>query len=108
MRLLKGKLIRELQAAKKVFVYKQDTASPGDAASRVFGAIRSYARNVLLWVDVADGQRQPGEVTRLADGFYKGYIDRFSPVESAASNISYDIWFEICARMNELLQRSSQ
>lgn len=107
-RLLKGKLVRELLGAKKIFVHKQGPTWPDDAASRLYHAIRAYARNVLLWVDLADGQHQPGDVDRLADGFYKAYVDRFSPVESVDSNISYDVWFRICARMNDLLERSSR
>lgn len=106
IKLLKAKLLRDLSAAKKVFVYTKHPSWSDDTIIHLFSAIRQYGRSTLLWVDLAEGARRSGDVERLCDGLYKGYVDRFSPPDNAASNISYDAWRRVCAALDRMLQNS--
>jgi len=93
---LKSWLMRQMETAQKIFVYKPD-GSPGDGALRdLSAAMRRYGNSVLLWVEEAADDRA-GTVEILADGLFRGYIDKFSPREAADTGISYRVWIDICA-----------
>lgn len=104
---LKAKLVRELLTGSKIFVYKNPPGFSQEHVSELYYELLSYGDNVLLWVDVADDIHRTGDIELLFGRLYKGYVDRFSPVERAGSGISYDAWFEICAKAHRLWRKPS-
>lgn len=108
LQFLKGKLLRDMAAGRKILVYKKHPDWPDDAVPELFEVLRAHGGNVLLWVDLANDRHQPGDVQFLADGFYKGYVDRFSPAGAAGSDISYDSWLRVCATLSRMLGRTPE
>ena len=79
LRFLRDKLIGDLTAGEKIFVFKS-TARPL-SESEVFAlsdSMRAYGDNILLCVRPADAFRPLGTVTEFAPGLLVGYIDRFA------------------------------
>jgi len=91
------KLIEDLQAGEKLFVYHAMTAlqlaQPGILAS----ALRQYGPATLLWVDLADDAHPPGDVYWLGEGVMRAHIDRFAPGENA-HDFALESWVTICQR----------
>ncbi len=97
LQFLKAKLVDELEAGEKIFVYKRARSIPQAQVERLFGAVRAYGPNTLLWVVVSDEQHPSGLVEVLRDGLLKGYISRMADQTAVPSTTLADEWLEICA-----------
>jgi tetratricopeptide (TPR) repeat protein len=92
LRYLRRKLVEDLEAGKKIFVYKSDDGLPDDQAKALHAAIRSYnARAALLCVRLKDEQHPTGTIEELQEGLFIGYIDRYSTVD-----INANMWLHFC------------
>ena len=93
---LRDKLIADLTAAEKIFVYGCGEPLHEDVARALWTAIRSYGDNHLLFVRLCDERNAPGTVRVIENGLYVGYIDKFS-----VSDPSVELWLKLCrqARM---------
>ncbi len=105
---LRDKLLADLRAAEKLWVWKSNVLISDQQIEGLLDAVRGFGSNVLLWVVTADADHPSGTVERLRPGLLKGYISRFAPYDDAL-DISFDDWYELCrnayASWRLLLQR---
>ncbi len=92
---LARKLIEDLEAGEKIFVFHGMAPLTAAEAQALWKAIRRYGSGRLLWVERATIGHGPGTVDQLEDGLYKGYVDRFAPGENA-HDLSLACWMELC------------
>ncbi len=94
MQFLRRKLLDDLAACEKIFVYKSNHGLSDAEAIAIHDAIRRYGgRPALLCVRLADQGHTPGQVDVMRDGLMMGYTDRFSTVD-----INVDVWVELCRK----------
>jgi hypothetical protein len=76
---LKAKLIDDLRAGDKIFVFKITARDLTEAElARLHAAMRRYGDNTLLYVAYANESKPNGHVEVRAPGLLVGYIDRFA------------------------------
>jgi hypothetical protein len=92
---LARKLVEDLEAAEKIFVFKGMGAMDEEEVYPLALALRRYGKNTLLFVNLADGARRGGSVEARAPGFLVGYLDRFAPGEDAA-DLELSQWVHVC------------
>lgn len=93
LRLLRRKLLADIEAGQRIFVFKSSAEAPHpDSFVAVHAALRGIGPAPLLCVVRAETPEQVGQVDDLGDGFYLGHIDQFS-----RATISYGTWRRICA-----------
>jgi tetratricopeptide (TPR) repeat protein len=96
---LKGKFFRDLEAAKKIFVFRLGkTNSEPQVMKSLFVALRKYGNITLLCIIKADEQHTSGTVEMLMPQLFVGYIKEapaFGLIETAT-------WQEVCLRAHEL------
>ncbi len=79
LQFLRDKLIGDLQAGEKIFVFKVIERNLTDEEiGRLHAAMRRYGDNTLLYVRYEDEEHPNGTVEVAADGLMIGYIDRFN------------------------------
>ncbi|MBN9510843.1 MAG: hypothetical protein J0I21_17255 [Alphaproteobacteria bacterium] len=93
--LLVRKLVEDLEAADKIFVFKGMGALPEEEAFPLAASIRRYGPNTLLFVTLADAAHRAGAVQVRAPGFMVGYLDRFAPGENA-HDLLLGQWVKLC------------
>jgi tetratricopeptide (TPR) repeat protein len=76
---LKNKLMEDLKAASKIFVYKnmKRNLTP-EEVQRLYKACRRHGPITLLYIQYSDYENSNGVVRELAPGLLVGYIDHFS------------------------------
>jgi hypothetical protein len=96
---LKTKLIRDLSASRRLFVFK----GPADIAEirEIVAQLQTYGPNCLLWICVADAEHSPGCVERLSDGLLRGFVSRYGTYDEAPS-IPVEEWVAVCANAYRL------
>jgi len=101
---LKDKLIADLEAGSKIFVWRCTERDLTEAEiARLHQAVRSYGDNFLFYVRRQDDAHPNGTVEQAAPGLLIGYIDRFkmSPEGVLASAPASASWLELCRRAAE-------
>jgi tetratricopeptide (TPR) repeat protein len=96
---LKDKLIADLQAGGKIFIWRTTERNLSDPEiARLHAAVRAYGDNVLLYVRLQDETHLNGLVEQVAPGLLIGYIDRFklSPDGVLSSSPASASWLGIC------------
>ncbi|HEX6442610.1 MAG TPA: hypothetical protein VF007_10515, partial [Stellaceae bacterium] len=102
--LLRRKLIEDLEAGRKIFVY-HGMAPLSEAQARLLSdAMRAYGPTTLLWVELCDREHPAGTVEAAGEGLLKGYIDRFAPGENA-HDLSLAGWIALCRKAWALRSR---
>jgi len=101
LQFLRRKLLEDLEAAEKIWVWKSSPTSEPDQVYVLLHILRSFGPNMLLWVVEGDDTHPPGTIEQLEPDFIKGYIERFAPYDSAA-DIRPTSWFEVCQRTYNL------
>ena len=100
-----GRLFRaDLREARRIFVFKRNDVVAADYVLPILDALRRWGPNTLLHVVQADGLRPPGTVERIGEGLLRGYIDRFSTYDNAATPPS-PVWLDICRKSYRLWQQ---
>jgi len=103
LRFLREKLLRDLQEAEKIFVYKPRAGLISDDELRALrAAVRSYGPTNLLCIRMEDAEHPNGVVEWVDEGLLLGYIDRLSP-QANASEVAYDSWLAICQKARRLV-----
>ena len=105
---LRGKLLEDLAAADKVFVYRSPTID-AEGLACLHRALRAHGPATLLGVQpvltavTAFPGRPVGEVDPLGDGLFVGFMSR--PGTDALGNwdIDFDTWTELFAKTLEKL-----
>jgi hypothetical protein len=94
---LRRKLIADLTAAKKIYVYKSDDGVTDSQLSALKAAIARYnPKNILFCVRLAEPDHPVGKLIRVDERLFVGYIDKFSTV-----NISVNTWIGLCKAVRE-------
>jgi hypothetical protein len=94
LRLMRRKLLDDIARGRRVYVFK--TADPcfGEPEMHAMhAAFRRIGPADLLCVTLAGPGRPSGEVRKVADGLYSGFLDCF-----VLHDGPYDQWYDICAR----------
>ena len=108
LRFLRRKLLADLAAADKIFVWKSNLPVEPARIHRLLAALRRHGPARLLWVCAADNAPGPiGSVEHLADGLLRGVVDRFAPYERM-TDISHDAWRAVCAAALQIAGSSSE
>jgi tetratricopeptide (TPR) repeat protein len=97
---LSRKLIEDLQAGEKIFVFKDLHRNLTEAeTSRLHAAVRSYGDATLFYVRYADDNHSAGTVVAVAPGLLIGYIDHFafSP-DNKPIGPADGAWLTLCDR----------
>lgn len=76
---LARKLVDDLVAAEKIFVYKRDPALTKDQVQNLYSALQEYGPNKLLYLRLEDAQHPSGLVEVLDKRLFVGRIARFAP-----------------------------
>ncbi len=96
MQFLKEQLIGDLEAGRKIFVYKPRNGLMSDAEIDIIHAgIRRFGTAPLLCVRIGDDPAMDGTVEKLADGLMVGYIRTVSP-DARGHEILYASWLRLC------------
>jgi tetratricopeptide (TPR) repeat protein len=94
MQYLKRKLLEDLAAGEKIFVYKSDQGLSPEQMRAIFDALRRHgAQTAILFVRLEEPGHAAGSFEEIEAGFLVGYIDRFSTVD-----IHVDAWVALCRR----------
>ena len=103
---LKDKLVRDLEAGEKIWIYAtRDYATDADAA-KLSAALRAYGPNALLYVRPERDDRPAGTVEALGDGLYAGYFPDLTDFVSGHQP-PFGLWRELCLRTYQLVQRDA-
>jgi len=97
LQFLKRKLLGDLKAAKKIFVYVADSKDTvtDDEAILLHDALRGYADSIkLLCVRLEEPDWPAGEVREIRPGLSIGFLNRLSTID-----ISFDHWIALCRKM---------
>jgi tetratricopeptide (TPR) repeat protein len=105
MRFLRGKLIEDLNAAEKVFVYKVAHDVGDEALRRLHRALKRYGDVKLMCVLAADADHPAGSVHWLEPGLLVGYVNYFleSP-QGAAKGIEFEMWKKLTLQADGLFK----
>jgi predicted Zn-dependent protease len=97
LRYLRGKLLDDLAAASKIFIYKAfPTATPRrDQVLRLHRALQRHGPNTLLYLELAEPGHPHGLVEEIEPGLLWGHIDHFS--RDNLHDISYRSWLDLCS-----------
>ena len=100
---LKEKLIADLAAAEKVFVYRSEGLD-GDRLEELHRALRVFGPVRLLNVQPAAPtaptifQGRAGDLIRIEEGRYVGFLERLGAQEGGAWDIAFDDWIAVCRK----------
>jgi len=95
---LRRKLIDDLKAGEKIFVYKCVSRNLTDAElARLHAAVRRYGDNTFLYVRYEDAENPNGTVQVRDNGLIVGYIDRFSfSADEQDLGPATESWLGVC------------
>ena len=107
MQFLRRKLIEDLEAANKIFVYRMvGRVLHDDELNRLHAAVLSYnSNNTLLYARYADDTHPDGTVEVAGRGLLIGYFAQFG-VNAAAQplTIPFETWATVCRETYRLRQ----
>jgi hypothetical protein len=89
------KLIEDLEAGEKIFVFKGMGALEAEQVYPLAAMLRRYGDNTLLFVTLADAAHPAGMVELRAPGFLVGYMARFAPMDNA-KDLDFAQWVTLC------------
>ena len=98
---LRIKLLDDLRAAEKIFLYKAVEPITDEQIMPLWRAVSAYGPNTLVVARVAEPGHPPGSVRVVEPGLMVGYFDRTSTTDP-----SLDVWLEICRRSYSIWQAS--
>lgn len=101
LKFLRGKLIGDLEAGDKVFVYRITARNlTPDEIDGIWHAVRSYGDSTLLYVRYEDEEHPNGTVEMVKPGLMIGYIDRFKQLPNGDLTAAPPgkSWAEICRK----------
>jgi hypothetical protein len=95
LRVLAHQLISGLEQGSRIFVYQQrDPLSARDLV-RLLAGLGRYGAPMLLWVQEATTENQPGTVELVGDRLMVGYLERMTPPE-AVHEPHVASWLAVC------------
>jgi tetratricopeptide (TPR) repeat protein len=109
LKYLKSKLLDDLEAARKIFVYPSAyEVLTDDQLDRMHTAIRNYGDTTLLYVRLETEAKRHGTVEIVRPGLMVGYIDQFAAYRAGGrlSDTSTS-WAPVCLNAYNLWQQES-
>jgi hypothetical protein len=110
LQFLAEKLVEDLTAPEKIFVYKY-TLRPltPEEVNAIHRALRRFGDATLLNVTKADDGHETGSVEQIDDGLLMGYIDHFaSELPGGRIAAVTDSWAVICRNAHRLWRDGSR
>ena len=105
---LKQKLIEDLTAAEKIFVYKSTRKRLTDAdLLSLHRAMRRYGNSALLGIRLQDEKHPAGVIEVLADDLMVGYLDRMVHAE-VAKGFSPDVWLTLLRQARAVVAKAKK
>jgi hypothetical protein len=99
---LKNKLLRDLAAAKKIFVFQFDNeTTEATEIENLYNVLQSYGETTLLCVTKGNNRNEFGSVEVLKPRLLMGYVKKVAAIgmtETAS-------WHEVCRRAYDLVRR---
>jgi hypothetical protein len=103
---LARKLVADLQAGQKIFVYRLiDRVIAEDAIGALAHSVNQFGDNILLFAALADEAHPPFSVTQLHRGLMIGYLDHFKVCNGKFLDWNHAGWGKLC--QNVFLLRSA-
>jgi tetratricopeptide (TPR) repeat protein len=97
MKFLARKLVGDLQAGEKIFVYRViDRELTQAAIFRLAQAVNRFGRNIMLFVALADEHHPAFHVRHVHPGLMIGYIDFFRARGGQFREWNHDGWLRLC------------
>ena len=94
LRLMRRKLLADIEGGKRILVFASTKhALQREAFVALHAAVRGIGPAPLLCVVLAPAPGMAGQVERLSDGLYLGYMDQFKSVQTG---FSYGTWRRMC------------
>ncbi len=107
LRFLKEKLLRDLEHAEKIFVYKPRYGRiSDDDVALIHQAVRRYGEAPFLCLRTADDAHPDGMVEQFASGLMIGYVARVSP-SAYEPEILFQSWLQVCLAAARLVDGAS-
>jgi tetratricopeptide (TPR) repeat protein len=101
---LTDKLVADLEAGQKIFVYANYERLSGEETERLFEAVRQYGANSLLCVGPAETGHPDGTVEMVQDGLFAAYLGFFADFDFGEEPV-YGSWRRICETTYRLARR---
>jgi hypothetical protein len=103
---LRDKLLDDLAAAGKIFVFKMgDRMCTPEQVARIHQALRRHGPNTLLYVRLADHEHPDGTVEQVQEGLFIGYISHFNQApDGQARKLARASWLAICRETHRIWQ----
>lgn len=95
LKFLRRKILEDLRAGKKIWVWKEAVPSNPDRILALLKTLQRFGPNRLLWVTMGDETNPPGKVERLGADLIRGYV-RPKPDERSNEAFPSRPWFEVC------------
>jgi tetratricopeptide (TPR) repeat protein len=108
LRFLRGKLLEDLRAGEKIFMFKAHHVLTDDQVRDLHTALCRYGDNALLCVMRAGPGHAPATVRVIGRGIYVGYVTHFLNDESGLPGFDIPGWQAICAEADANWQRVRQ
>jgi predicted Zn-dependent protease len=108
LRFLRGKLLEDLKAGQKIFVYKAFEPLVEAQLLELHAALRRHGDNVLLCVSRARGGDAPGTIRVVEQGLYLGFVGHFLNDGSGKPGSDVASWQKICAQAEQHWGRARQ
>ena len=96
---LKARLIRDLSRARRLFVFKGSANI--ETIRKLVAALRSYAPNSLLWINVATAAQRACSVELHSEGLLLGFVSHFGTYDGAPS-LPVEEWIAVCVNAHRL------
>jgi hypothetical protein len=93
---MRQKLLDDLSAAEKIFVFKENAYLARGAARRLFRKLRSFGPNRLLYVVPTADASLIGTVQMIEEGLIRGHIEGFGHYHTLPDGVRFDTWARLC------------
>ena len=100
LKFLARKLVEDLEAGTKIFVYQSHERLTAEEQDRLFDAVNRYGPNTLLCVGPAFTDKQPGTVEVRRERLMYGYLKDY--VVYGAPSIDFHNWNKVLRRAYEI------
>jgi tetratricopeptide (TPR) repeat protein len=103
---LRRKILDDLAAGEKVFVYKTVERELSDSElEKIYLAMRDYGDNTLLYIRYSDATHPDGTVVQAKSGLLIGYIDHFQQSRTGESGpVVTHSWRALCVAALQLFR----
>ena len=95
LKFLRRKILEDLKAAEKIWVWKEAVPSNLDRILTLLETLQRFGPNKLLWVTMGDETHPPGTVEQLGPSLIRAYV-KPRPEEGSSEPFPSKPWFEAC------------